>query len=133
MPNFLKCEGSLLVKLKLDLLYEIRGNVTHKIIEVDNDTPYKISYVDSEGGYKTINGRITSCTMSNKKVIRDYVSADTTKISFGDVDTITVDCSSLGQSEIYHIGIYDIRSVEELVTEGFEEISNKPKDITTFN
>ena len=48
------------------------------------------------------------------------------------VDTITVDCSGDGVSDIKRINVSDIRNIEELKDSGFEEIKRDTKDINTF-
>lgn len=120
MINFLKCEGRAVIRLILELSYQEKNNIAHKVIEVFSDNVYRIKVVDSINGIKTICGRIISFTMCPEREVLSYVNKNT-KPSV--VDTITIDCSEDGESNICTINVCDIRSIEELCDSGFEDIS----------
>ncbi len=128
MINFLKCEGKAIIKLVLELSYQERNKITHKVIEVSNDNVYRITVADGIAGIKTISGRIVSFTICPEREVLSYVNKNT-KPSV--VDTITLDCSESGISSINIINVCDIRTVEELSEYGFEDISQK-RDVPTF-
>lgn len=129
MINFLTCDAKAILKLILDISYQDKKNITHKIIEVDTNSIYKISFVDNECGLFTINGRIISFTMAPTRESLSNVTKDTKPTV---VDTITVDCSDNRESKIYKINVYDIRNIEEVSEDGFDEIIRRPDDIPTF-
>jgi hypothetical protein len=128
MINFLKCEAKAVIRLVLELSYQEKNRIAHKVIEVDTDDVYKITVADNECGIHTLNGRIVSFTMSQTKEVLSYVTKETKPFV---VDTISVDCSEDGESKIRTINVCDIRTIEELSTSGFEEIGHN--DIATFN
>ena len=128
MINFLKCEGRAVIRLILELSYQEKNNIAHKVIEVSSDNVYRIKVVDSINGIKTICGRIISFTMCPEREVLSYVNKNT-KPSV--VDTITIDCSEDGELNICTINVCDIRTVEELSEYGFEDISQK-RDVPTF-
>ena len=45
MINFLKCEAKAVIKLILDLSYQEGRDISHKMIEVDTNTVYKIKCI----------------------------------------------------------------------------------------
>lgn len=118
MINFLKCEGRAVIRLILELSYQEKNNIVHKVIEVSSDNVYRIKVVDSINGIKTICGRIVSFTMCPEREVLSYVNKNT-KPSV--VDTITIDCSEDGESNICTINVCDIRFIE--MCAGFEDIS----------
>lgn len=118
MINFLKCEGRAVIRLILELSYQEKNNIAHKVIEVSSDNVYRIKAVDSINGIKTICGRIISFTMCPEREVLSYVNKNT-KPSV--VDTITIDCSEDGESNICTINVCDIRFIE--MCAGFEDIS----------
>lgn len=128
MINFLKCEGRAVVRLILELSYQEKNNIAHKVIEVCSDNVYRIKAVNSINGIKTICGRIISFTMCPEREVLSYVNKNT-KPSV--VDTVTIDCSEDGESNICTINICDIRSIEELCDSGFEDIS-QTRQVPTF-
>lgn len=128
MINFLKCEGRAVIKLILELSYQEKNNIAHKVIEVSSNNVYRIKAVDSINGIKTICGRIISFTMCPEREVLSYVNKNT-KPSV--VDTITIDCSEDGESNICTINVCDIRSIEELCDSGFEDIS-QTRQVPTF-
>ena len=128
MINFLKCEGRAVIRLILELSYQEKNNITHKVIEVSSDNVYRIKVVDSINGIKTICGRIISFTMCPEREVLSYVNKNT-KPSV--VDTIAIDCSEDGESNICTINVCDIRSIEELCDSGFEDIS-QTRQVPTF-
>ena len=128
MINFLKCDAKAIIKLILDLSYQERNKIAHKVIEVDNNTVYRFTVADNMSGMKTLTGRITAFTMCPEREVLSYVNKNT-KPSV--VDTITLDCSENGISNIHTINVCDIRTVEELSEYGFEDISQK-RDVPTF-
>ena len=128
MINFLKCEGRAVIRLILELSYQEKNNITHKVIEVSSDNVYRIKVVDSINGIKTICGRIISFTMCPEREVLSYVNKNT-KPSV--VDTITIDCSEDGESNICTINVCDIRTIEELCDSGFEDIS-QTRQVPTF-
>ena len=128
MINFLKCEGKAIIKLVLELSYQERNKITHKVIEISNDNVYRITVADGIAGIKTISGRIVSFTMCPEREVLSYVNKNT-KPSV--VDTITLDCSENGISNMHTINVCDIRTVEELSEYGFEDISQK-REVPTF-
>lgn len=128
MINFLKCEGKAVIRLILELSYQEKNKIAHKVIEVSSDNVYRIKVIDSINGIKTICGRIISFTMCPEREILSYVNKNT-KPSV--VDTITIDCSENGESNICTINVYDIRSIEELCDSGFEDIS-QTRPVPTF-
>lgn len=128
MINFLKCEGKAVIRLILELSYQEKNKIAHKVIEVSSDNVYRIKAVDSINGIKTICGRIISFTMCPEREILSYVNKNT-KPSV--VDTITIDCSENGESSICTINVCDIRSIEELCDSGFEDIS-QTRPVPTF-
>lgn len=127
MINFLKCDAKAIIKLILDLSYQERNKIAHKVIEVDNNTVYRFTVADNMSGMKTLTGRITAFTMCPEREVMSFVNQN---VKPSVVDTITVDCSADNMSGIKTINIYDIRSIEELRDTGFEEIERK--DIATF-
>lgn len=127
MINFLKCDAKAIIKLILDLSYQERNKIAHKVIEVDNNTVYRFTVADNMSGIKTLTGRITAFTMCPEREVMSFVNQN---VKPSVVDTITVDCSADNMSGIKTINICDIRSIEELRDTGFEEIERK--DITTF-
>lgn len=127
MINFLKCDAKAIIKLVLDLSYQERNRIAHKVIEVDNNTVYRFTVADNMSGMKTLTGRITAFTMCPEREVMSFVNQN---VKPSVVDTITVDCSADNSCNIETINICDIRSVEELRDTGFEEIERK--DITTF-
>lgn len=127
MINFLKCDAKAIIKLILDLSYQERNKIAHKVIEVDNNTVYRFTVADNMSGMKTLTGRITAFTMCPEREVMSFVNQN---VKPSVVDTITVDCSADNSCNIETINICDIRSVEELRDTGFEEIERK--DITTF-
>lgn len=127
MINFLKCDAKAIIKLVLDLSYQERNRIAHKVIEVDNNTVYRFTVADNMSGMKTLAGRITAFTMCPEREVMSFVNQN---VKPSVVDTITVDCSADNSCNIETINICDIRSVEELRDTGFEEIERK--DITTF-
>lgn len=127
MINFLKCDAKAIIKLILDLSYQERNKIAHKVIEVDNNTVYRFTVADNMSGMKTLTGRITSFTMCPEREVMSFVNQN---VKPSVVDTITVDCSANNMSGIKTINICDIRSIEELRDTGFEEIERK--DIATF-
>ena len=128
MINFLKCEGRAVIRLILELSYQEKNNIAHKVIEVSSDNVYRIKVVDSINGIKTICGCIISFTMCPEREVLSYVNKNT-KPSV--VDTITIDCSEDGESNICTINVCDIRSIEELCDSGFEDIS-QTRQVPTF-
>lgn len=127
MINFLKCDAKAIIKLILDLSYQERNKIAHKVIEVDNNTVYRFTVADNMSGMKTLTGRITAFTMCPEREVMSFVNQN---VKPSIVDTITVDCSADNMSGIKTINICDIRSIEELRDTGFEEIERK--DIATF-
>lgn len=127
MINFLKCDAKAIIKLILDLSYQERNKIAHKVIEVDNNTVYRFTVADNMSGMKTLTGRITAFTMCPEIEVMSFVNKN---VKPSVVDTITVDCSADNMSGIKTINICDIRSIEELRDTGFEEIERK--DIATF-
>lgn len=127
MINFLKCDAKAIIKLILDLSYQERNKIAHKVIEVDNNTVYRFTVADNMSGMKTLTGRITAFTMCSEREVMSFVNQN---VKPSVVDTITVDCSADNMSGIKTINICDIRSIEELRDTGFEEIERK--DIATF-
>lgn len=127
MINFLKCDAKAIIKLILDLSYQERNKIVHKVIEVDNNTVYRFTVADNMSGMKTLTGRITAFTMCPEREVMSFVNQN---VKPSVVDTITVDCSADNMSGIKTINICDIRSIEELRDTGFEEIERK--DIATF-
>ena len=127
MINFLKCDAKAIIKLILDLSYQERNKIAHKVIEVDNNTVYRFTVADNMSGMKTLTGRITAFTMCPEREVMSFVNQN---VKPSVVDTITVDCSANNMSGIKIINICDIRSIEELRDTGFEEIERK--DIATF-
>lgn len=127
MINFLKCDAKAIIKLILDLSYQERNKIAHKIIEVDNNTVYRFTVADNMSGMKTLTGRITAFTMCPEREVMSFVNQN---VKPSVVDTITIDCSADNMSGIKTINICDIRSIEELRDTGFEEIERK--DIATF-
>lgn len=127
MINFLKCDAKAIIKLILDLSYQERNKIAHKVIEVDNNTVYRFTVADNMSGMKTLTGRITAFTMCPEREVMSFVNQN---VKPSVVDTITVDCSADNMSGIKTINICDIRSIEELRDTGFEEIERK--DINTF-
>lgn len=127
MINFLKCDAKAIIKLILNLSYQERNKIAHKVIEVDNNTVYRFTVADNMSGMKTLTGRITAFTMCPEREVMSFVNQN---VKPSVVDTITVDCSADNSCNIETINICDIRSVEELRDTGFEEIERK--DITTF-
>ena len=128
MINFLKCEGRAVIRLILELSYQEKNNIAHKVIEVSSDNVYRIKVVDSINGIKTICGRIISFTMCPEREVLSYVNKNT-KPSV--VDTITIDCSEHGESNICPINVCDIRTIEELFDSCFEDIS-QTRQVPTF-
>lgn len=127
MINFLKCDAKAIIKLVLDLSYQERNKIAHKVIEVDNNTVYRFTVADNMSGMKTLTGRITAFTICPEREVMSFVNQN---VKPSVVDTITVDCSADNMSGIKTINICDIRSIEELRDTGFEEIERK--DIATF-
>lgn len=127
MINFLTCEAKAVIKLVLELSYQEKNKIAHKVIEVDTSSVYKITVASNMNGLSTFNGRIVSFTMCPEREVLSYVNKDT-KPSV--VDTIRIDCSNDGASEIHIINVCDIRHIEEISDTGFEELSRK--DINTF-
>lgn len=127
MINFLKCDAKAIIKLILDLSYQERNKIAHKVIEIDNNTVYRFTVADNMSGMKTLTGRITAFTMCPEREVMSFVNQN---VKPSVVDTITVDCSADNMSGIKTINICDIRSIEELRDTGFEEIERK--DISTF-
>ena len=127
MINFLKCDATAIIKLILDLSYQERNKIAHKVIEVDNNTVYRFTVADNMSGMKTLTGRIIAFTMCPEREVMSFVNQN---VKPSVVDTITVDCSANNMSGIKIINICDIRSIEELRDTGFEEIERK--DIATF-
>ena len=127
MINFLKCDAKAIIKLILDLSYQERNKIAHKVIEVDNNTVYRFTVADNMSGMKTLTGRITAFTMCPEREVMSFVNQN---VKPSVVDTITVDGSADNMSGIKTINICDIRSIEELRDTGFEEIERK--DIATF-
>lgn len=127
MINFLKCDAKAIIKLILDLSYQERNKIAHKVIEVDNNTVYRFTVADNMSGMKTLTGRITAFTMCPEREVMSFVNQN---VKPSVVDTITIDCSADNMSGIKTINICDIRYIEELRDTGFEEIERK--DIATF-
>ena len=117
MINFLKCDAKAIIKLILDLSYQERNKIAHKVIEVDNNTVYRFTVADNMSGMKTLTGRITAFTMCPEREVMSFVNQN---VKPSVVDTITVDCSADNMSGIKTINICDIRSIEELRDTGFE-------------
>ena len=128
MINFLKCDAKAIIKLILELSSQDKNNIRHEVIEVNTDTIYRITVIDSIHGIETLIGRIKSFTLCPEREVLSYINQDT-KPSI--VDTITIDCSSENGSNIRTINVSDIRSVSELADAGFEEIPHT--NISTFN
>lgn len=129
MINFLKCDAKAIIKLVLDLSYQERNRIAHEVIEVDNNTVYRFTVADNMFGMKTLTGRITAFTMCPEREVMSFVNQN---VKPSVVDTITVDCSGDGVSDIKRINVNDIRNIEELKDSGFEEIKRDTKDIDTF-
>lgn len=128
MINFLKCEGQAVLKLVLKVSYQLDNAIGYEVVEVDTNSVYNISVAD-DYGLKHLNGRIIAFTLCNEREVLSFVN-EKTKPSI--VDTITVDCSGDGVSDIKRINVSDIRNIEELKDSGFEEIKRDTKDIDTF-
>ena len=128
MINFLKCDAKAIIKLILDLSYQERNKIAHKVIEVDNNTVYRFTVADNMSGMKTLTGRITAFTMCPEREVMSFVNQN---VKPSVVDTITLDCSENGISNMHTINVCDIRTVEELSEYGFEDISQK-RDVPTF-
>ena len=128
MINFLKCDAKAIIKLILDLSYQERNKIAHKVIEVDNNAVYRFTVADNMSGMKTLTGRITAFTMCPEREVMSFVNQN---VKPSVVDTITLDCSENGISNMHTINVCDIRTVEELSEYGFEDISQK-RDVPTF-
>lgn len=129
MINFLKCEGQAVLKLVLKVSYQLDNAIGYEVVEVDTNSVYNISVADNDYGLKHLNGRIIAFTLCNEREVLSFVN-EKTKPSI--VDTITVDCSDDGVSDIKRINVSDIRNIKELKDSGFEEIKRDTKDIDTF-
>lgn len=129
MINFLKCEGQAVLKLVLKVSYQLDNAIDYEVVEVNTDSIYNISVADNDYGLKHLNGRIIAFTLCNEREVLSFVN-EKTKPSV--VDTITVDCSGDGVSDIKRINVCDIRNISELKDFGFEEIERDKKDIDTF-
>lgn len=126
--NFLTCDAKAKTVLTLDFSYQSNsGQITHNEVQVDTSKVYKIQYVNNTSGLVTVNGRIISFTLGTTREVLAYISQDTKPST---VDTITIDCSDSGDSKIIVVNTVDLRSIEELATEGFSEIPNN--NIKTF-
>ena len=67
MINFLKCDAKAIIKLILDLSYQERNKIAHKVIEVDNNTVYRFTVADNMSGIKIIN----ICDIRSIEELRD--------------------------------------------------------------
>lgn len=131
MINFLKCEGQAVLKLVLRTTFQKDGDgiVGCIVDEINTDSIYDITVADNEYGLKHLNGRIIAFTLCAEKEVLSFVNEKTKPFT---VDTITVDCSGDGVSDIKRINVCDIRNISELKDFGFEEIERDKKDIDTF-
>jgi len=129
MINFLKCEGQAVLKLVLKVSYQLDNAIGYEVVEVNTDSVYNISVADNDYGLKHLNGRVIAFTLCTEKEVLSFVNEKTKPFT---VDTITVDCSGDGVSDIKRINVCDIRNIEELKDSGFEEIKRDKKDIDTF-
>lgn len=129
MINFLTCEAKAVLRLILNISYQDKKDIAHKVIEVDTNSVYKITVVDSDCGLMTLNGRIISFTMCPTREILSNVTRDTKPTV---VDTISIDCSDNRESRIHKVNVCDVRNIEEISEDGFDEIIRKPSDIPTF-
>ena len=131
MINFLKCDAKAIIKLILELSYQDKNNIRHEVIEVDTNTIYRITAIDSIHGIETLIGRIKSFTLCPEREVLSYINQDT-KPSI--VDTITIKTKNVLYFNLFiirTINVSDIRSVSELADAGFEEIPHT--NISTFN
>ena len=126
MITFLSCNANIKFQLQITIKYQDDSGVGEKTLDIDSDTEYKISVADNDYGLKTYNCRIVSYTCSPCKLYGSYANPNN---SMAIADTLTIDYSENGKSNVKVINVSDIRNLEAHSSKGFEEIVN---DIPEF-
>lgn len=126
MITFLSCNANIKFQLQITIKYQDDSGVGENTLDIDSDTEYKISVADNDYGLKTYNCRITGYTISPYKLYGSYANPN---MPITSVDTLTIDYSENGKSNVKVINVSDIRNLEAHSSKGFEEIVN---DIPEF-
>lgn len=120
MITFLKCKANAYMKLKVLLSYQKDNKVKDIVLDIDQSKEYKISITDNDYGLLTTTCRIIGFTLTNSDS-KSIVNKETKPYT---VDTITIDYSSDGESKVIKINVSDIRFLEEINKDDFEDMTN---------
>lgn len=125
MITFLSCNAKVKFQLLLDIQYQDKEGRKGKQLEIDSDTQYKISVADNDYGLITYNCRVTGYTINAGNTPAAIVNRRTKPMA---VDTLTIDYSENGESNVTSINVSDIRYIEAYSTSGLDEINSKIPD-----
>lgn len=120
MITFLKCKANAYMKLKVLLSYQKDNEVKDIVLDIDQSKEYKISITDNDYGLLTTTCRIIGFTLTNSDS-KSIVNKETKPYT---VDTITIDYSSDGESKVIKVNVSDIRFLEEINKDDFEDMTN---------
>lgn len=120
MITFLKCKANAYMKLKVLLSYQKDNKVKDIVLDIDQSKEYKISITDNDYGLLTTTCRIIGFTLTNSDS-KSIVNKETKPYT---VDTITIDYSSDGESKVIKVNVSDIRFLEEINKDDFEDMTN---------
>ena len=120
MITFLKCKANAYMKLKVLLSYQKDNEVKDIVLDIDQSKEYKISITDNDYGLLTTTCRIIGFTLTNSDS-KSIINKETKPYT---VDTITIACSSDGESKVIKVNVSDIRFLEEINKDDFEDMTN---------
>lgn len=120
MITFLKCKANAYMKLKVLLSYQKDNKIKDIVLDIDQSKEYKISITDNDYGLLTTTCRIIGFTLTNSDS-KSIINKETKPYT---VDTITIDCSSDGESKVIKVNVSDIRFLEEINKDDFEDMTN---------
>lgn len=128
MINFLKAEAKTVLSLQLVLSYQVdNSTVKDNTFTLNTEDIYAFT-VATSSGLETIVGKMDSYTLSPKREVMAFVNQDTLPSM---VDTLTIDCSSNGESKKRTINVFDIRNL--VVISGSTCVETKiPANIEVF-
>ena len=123
--TFLNCVGEAYFNLRLVVRNQDKDGLKETSIDVKSNCTYKITVADNEYGINTYDCRIVGFTIANKPDNRSLVNYDKKGniAKYCEVDTIKIDCSEDGRSEVRSINVADIRSIEEFSTDGIQDVT----------
>lgn len=130
MITFLNCEGEAYFQLRLKIRNQTQNGLKVDIIPIDSNSEYKISVFEDDKGLNTYNCRIIGFTIGNKPDSKSFVNFDKkgNVEKFCIVDTIKIDYSEEGESNVKTINVSDIRSIYKYESDAFEDMT----EIKTF-